>query len=159
MTDLCFQMYAEVKDVDELLEMIRTTCLTDYIRLEGFAPQPLQLINPGGVFLKYLMPKGIPTTLKVSQPIALNKGYYKGVFFDIPGAEVKLNGTWTPVTEANKAAIKAQNPFTLEWRLNGSHLHNYGYKPGDTLKGQIIAVDDAFNGLSLTKDFTVILTE
>ena len=45
MADLCFQMFAEVKDVDELLEMIRSTCLTDYIRLDG-QTQELQLMNP-----------------------------------------------------------------------------------------------------------------
>jgi hypothetical protein len=46
MMDLCFQMFAEAKDVDELLEMVRSTSLTDYIRFDGFDPQPLQLINP-----------------------------------------------------------------------------------------------------------------
>ncbi len=59
MTDLCFQMKADVADVDELLEMIRSTALTDYIRFdlngdrdtddtyEGQPEtQPLQLINP-----------------------------------------------------------------------------------------------------------------
>jgi hypothetical protein len=34
MMDLCFQMFAEVKDVDELLEMVRETSLTDYIKLD-----------------------------------------------------------------------------------------------------------------------------
>jgi hypothetical protein len=38
-------MKADVKDVNELLEMIRSTCLTDYIRLDG-QTQELQLINP-----------------------------------------------------------------------------------------------------------------
>ena len=52
-------MRADVKDVDELLDMIRSTALTDYIRfdLNGDGDtndnvdgqpetQPLQLINP-----------------------------------------------------------------------------------------------------------------
>ena len=34
MTDLCFQMFAEVENVDQLLDMIRTTSLTDYISLD-----------------------------------------------------------------------------------------------------------------------------
>ncbi len=34
MTDICFQMFAEVESVDKLLEMIRSTCLTDYIKLD-----------------------------------------------------------------------------------------------------------------------------
>lgn len=45
MADLCFQIKADIQDVDELLEMIRSTALTDYIRLDG-QTQPLQLINP-----------------------------------------------------------------------------------------------------------------
>ena len=59
MADLCFQMKADIQDVDELLEMMRSTALTDYIRLDlnedgdtddnyNGQPetQPLQLINP-----------------------------------------------------------------------------------------------------------------
>ena len=38
-------MFAEVKDVDELLEMVRSTALTDHIRFNG-EDQPLQLMNP-----------------------------------------------------------------------------------------------------------------
>lgn len=38
-------MFAEVKDVDELLEMVKSTALTDHIRFNG-EDQPLQLINP-----------------------------------------------------------------------------------------------------------------
>lgn len=72
---------------------------------------------------------------------------------------MKIGGIWTEVTADNKAAILAQNPFTLEWRLNGSALRKYGYKAGDTLSGQVIAVDDTFHGLNLTQDFTVRLTE
>jgi hypothetical protein len=38
-------MFAEAEDVDVLLEMIRSTALTDYISLDG-ETQPLQLMNP-----------------------------------------------------------------------------------------------------------------
>ena len=44
--------------------------------------------------------------------------------------------------------------MNLEWRLNGESLNNYNYKPGDTINGQIIAVDDQWNGLNITKDFS-----
>ena len=59
-------MKADVADVDELLEMIRSTALTDYIRfdLNGDGDtndnyngqpetQPLQLMNPAGFFEKF----------------------------------------------------------------------------------------------------------
>ena len=55
--------------------------------------------------------------------------------------------------------ILAQNPMNLEWRLNGETLNNYNYKPGDTISGQIIAVDDQWNGLNITKDFSVNIGE
>jgi hypothetical protein len=45
LASLCFQMFAEAEDVDVLLEMIRSTALTDYISLDG-ETQPLQLMNP-----------------------------------------------------------------------------------------------------------------
>ena len=45
--------------------------------------------------------------------------------------------------------------MNLEWRLNGTVLNSYGYKPGDTINGQIIAVDDEWNGLNIAKDFSV----
>lgn len=79
-------MKADVSDVDELLEMIRSTALTDYIRfdLNGDGDtddthdgqpesQPLQLMNPAGFFQKYLMPTSLPTNLKSNETTPLEK--------------------------------------------------------------------------------------
>lgn len=172
MADLCFQMFAEVKDVDQLLEMIRSTCLTDYIRfdLNGDGDtndkdpdtgqpetQPLQLINPAGFFQKYLMPNNLPTSVKSAGTIPLTKGYYKGIVFDIPGAEVKIDGKWMAYSDANMKSIKDQNPMTLEWRFSSDLVRKYGYSKGTTLKGTIIVVDDKWNGLNMTKEFSILL--
>ena len=154
MADLCFQMFAEVKDVDELLEMIRSTCLTDYIRLD-WQTQALQLMNPAGFFQKYLMPTATPTNLNIDETITLEKGYYHGVIYQIPGAEVNINGEWIAFSNDNKDLILAQNPMTLEWRLNGKLLNKYNYKPWDIINGQILVVDDKWNGLNITKDFSI----
>ena len=151
MADLCFQMFAEVKDVDELLEMIRSTCLTDYIRLDG-QTQELQLMNPAWFFQKYLMPTSTPTNLRADETATLNKGYYHGVVYQIPGAEVNINGQWIAFTDDNKNLILNQNPMNLEWRLNGKLLNNC--KTVDIINGKIIAVDDKWNGLNITKDFS-----
>ena len=43
--DICFQMFPEVKDVDELLNMVKSTALTNYIRRDN-KTQKLILINP-----------------------------------------------------------------------------------------------------------------
>ena len=164
--DLCFQMFAEVKDVDELLEMIRnSTDLRDYIRfdLNGDGDtddihndqpetQPLILMNPAWFFQKYLMPTALPTNINIDETIDLDKGYYHGVIYQIPGAEVNINGEWTAFTDDNKNLILAQNPMTLEWRLNGKLLNNC--KAGDIINGKIIVVDDKWNGLNMTKDFS-----
>lgn len=77
MMDLCFQMYAEVEDVDKLLEMVRSTCDTDYIRMDlngdgdtndnvdgQSETQALQLMNPAKFFKKYLMPKSFPSSIQ-----------------------------------------------------------------------------------------------
>lgn len=144
-------MKADVRDVNELLEMIRSTCLTDYIRLDG-QTQELQLMNPAGFFQKYLMPTALPTNLDINGTLALEKGYYHGVIYQIPGAEVNINGEWTAFTDDNKNLILAQNPMTLEWRLNGKLLNNC--KAGDIINGKIIVVDDKWNGLNMTKDFS-----
>ena len=156
--DLCFQMKADVADVDELLEMIRSTCLTDYIRLDGMT-QGLQLMNPAGFFLKYLMPNDLPATISWSQTADLSKGYYHGLAFDIPGAEVKINGEWISFSDENKDLVFAQNPFVLEWRLNGDLLRKFGYKQGDTLKGKVIAIDDHWNGLNLSQDISITVSK
>ena len=162
-------MFAEVKDVDKLLEMIRnSTDLRDYIRfdLNGDGDtnddidgqpesQPLILMNPAGFFQKYLMPLNLPANIKTDETVALEKGYYHGVVFDIPGAEVLINGEWTAFSDNNKDLILAQNPMTLQWRINGDLLSRYGYKQGDTLTGQVLVVDDQWNGLNITKDFSV----
>ena len=117
--------------------------------------QPLQLMNPAGFFLKYLIPTSLPANIKLGEAVALKKGYYHGVIFDIPGAEVKVDGQWLAFTTQNRAKILAQNPMTLEWRFNATNLHKYGYKQGVTLTGHILVVDDQWHGLTITKDFSV----
>ena len=116
-------------------------------------------MNPAGFFQKYLMPTNLPVSLKDDNIVPLEKGYYHGVVYQIPGAEVNINGEWIPFTDNNKELITAQNPMNLEWRLNGESLDSYGYKPGDTITGQILVVDDQWNGLNMTKDFSVGLEE
>lgn len=157
MMDLCFQMFAEVKDVDELLEMVRSTSLTDYINLD-WETQPLQLINPAGFLLEYLMPTDLPASIKMGETVTIKKGYYKGVVFNIPGAEVKIGDQWIAYDDKNKRQIHAQNPMTLEWRLNAKdYLRKLGYKKGNTLTGQIIVVDDQWHGLNIFQDVNVII--
>ena len=151
---LCFQMYAEAKDVFELLDMVRSTCLTDYIRLDGQS-QPLQLINPAGLYKKYLTPQSLPSSISSHETISLDKGYYKGVLFCIPGAEVKINGEWIAFDNKNKDTILFQNPMNLEWRLSGELIKKYGYTSGQTIEGQIITVDDQWGGLRLEVPMTV----
>ena len=166
--DLCFQMFAEVEDIDQLLEMIKnSTDLRDYIRfdLNGDGDtddihngqpetQPLILMNPAWFFQKYLMPTAIPTNLDINETIALDKGYYHGVVYQIPGAEVNINGEWIAFTDDNKNQILAQNPMNLEWRLNSELLLKYNFKPGDVISGKILVVDDKWNGLNIPKDFS-----
>ena len=145
-----------------------STDLRDYIRFDlngdgdtkdihdgQSETQPLILMNPAGFFLKYLMPFDLPTTISISKTVALGKGYYHGLAFDIPGAEVKINDEWISFCAENKDLILVQNPFALEWRLNGDLLRQFGYKQGDTLTGQVLVVDDQWNGLNITKDFSV----
>lgn len=168
MMSICFQMYAETKDVFELLDMVRSTCLTDYIRLdlngdgdtndlvEGQPEsQPLQLINPAGLYKKYLTPQNLPASISAGETITLDKGYYKGILFSIPGAEVKVNGEWIAFDNKNKDIIMSQNPMNLEWRLNGELLQKYGYTSGQTVEGQIITVDDKWGGLRLEVPMTI----
>lgn len=157
MTDLCFQMKADIKNVDELMTMIRATSLTDQIHLDG-QTQDLHLINPDGYIKKYLMPT-VPATISWSKTAALEKGYYHGVIFNIPGAEVSINGEWIPFNAKNKDAILAQNPMTLEWRINGTLLRKLGYKQGDTVTGQLIVTDDQWHGLNITQDISIQLTQ
>ena len=116
-------------------------------------------MNPAGFFLKFLMPKEMPTSISWSQTVALSKGYYHGLAFDIPGAEVKINGEWISFSDENKNFILAQNPFALEWRLNGDLLRKFGYKLGDTLEGHIITVDDKWNGLNLSQDISIFVAK
>ena len=161
-------MKADVADVDQLLEMIRSTALTDYIRfdLNGDGDtddivdgqqesQPLILMNPGGFFQKYLMPTTESLSVKQRETKRLEKGYYHGIIYQIPGAEVNINGEWIAFTQADESLIKAQNPMTLQWRLNGDLLRKLGYKQGDTITGHILVVDDQWHGLTISKEFTV----
>ena len=156
MMSICFQMFAEAKDVFELLDMVRSTCLTDYIRLDGMT-QPLQLINPAGLYKKYLTPQNPPETISTGETVELEKGYYKGVIFSIPGAEVKISGKWVTSDNKNKDDILSQNPMDLEWRLNGNLLRKMGYTSGQKIDGQIITVDDKWGGLRLEVPLSVVI--
>ena len=179
MASLCFQMGADIEDVDALLDRMRTTALTDYIRLDlngdgdtddivdiptddGYIQQPesqpLQLISPAGVFKKYNMPQELPTEIKIGETLPLNKHFYNGVAFLIAGAEVLINGKWIAFSNENSTLVMAENPMTLQWRLNGELMQQYGYNDGDTIEGTIVAVDDEWNGLNhLSKTFSVML--
>ena len=153
LADLCFQMKADVRDVNELLEMIRSTCLTDHIKL-NWEDQSLQLMNPAWFFQKYLMPTDLPSSIQSWQTINLNKWYYKWVIFDIPWAEVKINWEWIAYNEANKSLIKSQNPMNLQWRLNGNLCRKMWYK-WKNIEWKIIVVDDEWNGLNIENDIKV----
>ena len=149
-----FQLHADLESVDPLLEMARTTSLENSISLDG-KTQKLQRLNPAGYFMKYCMTTSIPSSIALDETVSLNKEWYKGLIFNIPGAEVQVNGEWIPFTAENASRIKAANPMNLEWRINGALLRKYGYTSGQTLQGQIITVDDQWNGLRLEKDITI----
>ena len=154
-----FGLRADVTDANELLQMIEGSLADpDYISLNG-EKQALQKYSPANFIKKYLMPENLPTEVKSNETVALEKGYYKGIIFNIPGAEVLIGGEWTACTEQNASQIKAQNPFTLEWRLNGGLCQQYGKKTGDVIEGTIILVDDQWNGLNITLPFSVTLTD
>ena len=101
------------------------------------------------------MPTADLLSVKEDETVDLEKAYYLGIVFDIPGAEVKVDGQWLAYNDKNKDVIMDQNPMTLEWRLNANLLRKFGYKQGDTIAGQILVVDDQWNGLTITKDITV----
>ena len=166
---LCFQMYAEVEDVDQLLFMIRSsTNLRDHIRFDlnwdgdtddicdgQPETQELILMNPAGFVKKYLMPADSVINAQWWEFYELDKAYYKGIVFDIPGAEVNIGGEWIAYNDDNRSAIISQNPFTLKWRLNGNTLRKHGYRSGDTITGNIIVVDDQWNGLNIANDIII----
>lgn len=131
---------------------------TDDGHIDQPETQPLQLINPAGVFKKYNMPQDLPTQIKADETLPLNKHFYNGVAFLIAGAEVLINGQWIAFSNENSTQIMAENPMTLQWRLNGELMQQYGYNDGDTIEGSIVAVDDEWNGLNhLSKTFSVML--
>ena len=160
-------MFAEVKDVDELLEMIKnSTELKDYIRFDlngdddtndtyNGQPetQPLILMNPAGFFLKYLMPKELPTNISLNQTAELSKGYYHGLAFDIPGAETSVE-----VTKVGGKKINLKKNFkvyVVAVKKDGSNVQELA----NTITGHIIAVDDQWNGLSLSQDFNITVSK
>ena len=104
------------------------------------------------------MPSTQSLPVKQGETKSLEKGSYKGIVFNIPGAEVNINGQWIAFDDKNRDAIMAQNPFSMKWRIRGVLLRKLGYKQGDTVKGQFVTVNDKWSGLSfLTKEFTVTL--
>ena len=149
-----FGLRADVADADELLQMVEGSLADpDYISLNG-EKQALQKYSPANFIKKYLMPENLPTEVKSSETVALEKGYYKGIIFNIPGAEVLIDGEWIACTQQNAEKIKAQNPFNLEWRINGDLCKQLGYE-NKTVEGTIILVDDQYNGLNITVPISI----
>ena len=148
-------MFAEIKDIDELLDMIKSTSLKDYTRYDDMT-QELHLINPAWFIKEYLMPKDLPLEISSWDIIDLNKGYYKWIIFDIPWAEVNINWNWIPYNEENKSLIKQQNPFNLEWRLNWDLCKKLWYnKNNNNIKWNIIIIDEKYNGLNISNNINI----
>ena len=103
------------------------------------------------------MPGGFPQSISTTQTIGLEKGYYKGVVFEIPGVEVEIDGDWIPYLAGNDEVIRAANPFKLNWRLSGDLLRKMGYGPGGnlTVEVRIRLVDDQWNALRLELPLTL----
>lgn len=114
-------------------------------------------MNPAGFFRKYDLPSHLPDSVGTDGSFILEKGYYRGVIFDIPGAEVLVDGQWIAFDARNKDRILAMNPMDLEWRLDGDLLRKMGYTAGQTVEGRVLAVDDQWNGLRLEKEISVLL--
>ena len=136
--------------------MVRSTCIDNSISLEG-KTQKLQRLNPAGYFKNYCMTASLPSSIALDETIDLTKEWYKGLIFDIPGAEVKVDGEWIVYDARNSGRIKTANPMDLEWRINGDLLRKYGYISGQTVQGQILTVDDQWNGLRLEVPISIIL--
>lgn len=151
-SNLCFHLFAQVKNTRELLDMIRSTALTDYIRFNG-KTQQLQLINPAWFFKKYCMIMDIPSSIKPWEIITLNKWWYKWLVPNIAWTEVKINWQWVEYNKANESLIKSQNPMNLELRINWDLVAKYSKNRSVTWK--LIAVDDQWNGLNMEKEFTI----
>ena len=103
------------------------------------------------------MKADVPSSISINEVVNLGIGYYKGLIFNIPGSEVLVNGEWIAFTAENASRIKATNPMNLEWRLNGALLRKYGYTPGQNIQGQIITVDDQWNGLRLEVPMSITI--
>ena len=151
---LIFGLCPDVKDADELLEMIESnTANPDHISL-NWETWEIQKYSPANFVKKYLMPTELPSELNINETKELSKGSYKGVVFNIPGAEVLIDGEWIACTQQNAEKIKAQNPFNLEWRINGDLCKQLGYE-NKTVEGTIILVDDQYNGLNITVPISI----
>ena len=151
-TDLCYQMKADVT-ADQLMPMIRNTALTDQIHLD-WQTQNLYLINPAWYAKEYLMPT-VPSEITEWKTISLEKWFYKLIIFDIPWAEVYINGEWIRYNKENQSLIKSQNPLNLKWRLNWDLCKKMWYNKNNPIKWKIIMSDNNFNWLNITKDVTI----
>ena len=123
----CFLMKPDLKNVQELKTLVINSSNTDYIE-KDWEKQKLSLPSPAWFFKKYCMPTTQSLPVKQGETKSLEKGSYKGIVFNIPGAEVNINGQWIAFDDKNRDAIIAQNPFSMKWRISGVLLRKLGYK-------------------------------
>ena len=152
---MIFGLRADVQDADELLEMIElSTADPDHISLNGETWE-IQKYSPANFVKNYCLTTNTPSSISIGETVTLTKEWYKGIIFELPGAEVLIDGQWTSYEAKNKDLILSQNPMDLAWRLNGSLLSEYAYSPGKSIQGKLLTVDDQWNGLRLEKDISI----
>ena len=131
---------------------------------------PLQLISPGEVFRTYGMAINetgwkrpsiqLPTSIAPWETLPISKWWYELPIFQIPGAEVNIDGEWIPFSNQYTDLIKTKNPAHLERRINGDLLSQMWYKPWDIIQWSVQAVDDTWWWLKdISKSFTITMTD
>ena len=56
------------------------------------------------------MPTKESLSIKQDGTAVLDKGYYHGIVFDIPGAEVKVNGQWIAFIDKTRMSSRPRTP-------------------------------------------------
>lgn len=152
-TQLMFGLRPDVKDANELLQMIEScTADPDYISL-NWERQALQKYSPANFARKYCLMMDIPSSIKMGEIVRLTKWRYKWIVIDIPWAVVEINWEWVPYNKENEPLIKSQNPMYLELWIDTNEAMKYWNK---NLKWKLRAVDDQRNGLTnIEKEITI----
>lgn len=147
---LMAELNPSIKDIDELLEMARSTQRHDIITYWNQS-EILNLLDVWSIIKTELMPKisfyNVTFTNNSEWIYKLEKWEYPNIIFDIPWAVIKINWEWIPYSKENWHYINNTEIHNYERWISNSELMKLWYNIWDHVEWKAIPLNSDWKKL------------